>query len=64
MFDRVQEQVSGVITVMKDNINRVLDRGDKLEDLQEKSGIDGLLLSACQVLINLYVQFISEQLQI
>ena len=37
-FDRVQDQVTGVISVMKDNINRVLDRGEKLEDLQEKSG--------------------------
>ena len=37
-FGRVQNQVSGVISTMKDNINRVLERGDKLEDLEEKSG--------------------------
>lgn len=36
---RVQNQVSGVINTMKDNINKVLDRGDKLEDLEEKSGM-------------------------
>ena len=38
-FGRVQNQVSGVISTMKDNINRVLERGDKLEDLEEKSGL-------------------------
>ena len=36
---RVQTQVSGVINVMRDNINKVLERGDKLEDLEEKSGV-------------------------
>ena len=35
---RVQNQVSGVINTMKDNIGKVLERGDKLEDLEEKSG--------------------------
>lgn len=42
-IDRVQNQVSGVINTMKDNINRVLERGDKLEDLEEKSGINQLI---------------------
>ena len=27
-----------VIDVIKDNVDKVLDRGEKLEDLQEKSG--------------------------
>ena len=35
---RVQEQVSGVIDVMKTNIGKVMQRGEKLEDLEEKSG--------------------------
>ena len=35
---RVQRQVDEVIDVMKDNVDKVLDRGEKLEDLQEKSG--------------------------
>ena len=35
----VQEQVHGVIHTMKDNISKVLERGDKLEDLQERSGV-------------------------
>lgn len=35
---QVQNQVSGVISVMKDNISRVMERGEKLEDLEEKSG--------------------------
>ncbi len=35
---RVQDQVSGVIDVMKTNIGKVMQRGEKLEDLEEKSG--------------------------
>ena len=38
VYCRVQDQVSGVISVMRDNIGRVIERGDKLEDLEEKSG--------------------------
>ena len=34
----MQEQVSGVIDVMKTNIGKVMQRGEKLEDLEEKSG--------------------------
>jgi len=35
---RVQGQVSGVIGIMKENISKVMDRGEKLETLEEKSG--------------------------
>ena len=28
-----------MISTMKDNITKVLERGDKLEDLEEKSGV-------------------------
>ena len=35
---RVQRQVHGVMGIVKDNISKVLDRGEKLTDLQEKSG--------------------------
>ena len=35
---RVQNQVSNVIGIMKDNISRVMDRGEKLDSLEEKSG--------------------------
>jgi hypothetical protein len=34
----VQNQVSGVISIMKDNISKVIDRGEKLDHLEEKSG--------------------------
>ena len=34
----MQRQVHGVMGIMKDNISKVLDRGEKLTDLQEKSG--------------------------
>ncbi|XP_064395727.1 vesicle-associated membrane protein 4-like [Halichondria panicea] len=33
----VQSQVSGVISIMKENISKVMDRGEKLESLEEKS---------------------------
>ncbi len=38
---RVQSQVSGVISIMKENISKVMDRGEKLESLEEKSGVWG-----------------------
>ncbi len=38
VYCRVQDQVTGVMSVMRDNIGRVMERGDKLEDLEEKSG--------------------------
>ncbi|XP_002132118.2 vesicle-associated membrane protein 4-like [Ciona intestinalis] len=34
---RVQSQVNEVVDVMQTNIGKVLERGDKLEDLQDKS---------------------------
>ena len=36
---RVQGQVDEVIDVMQDNIGKVMDRGQRLEDLQDKSGM-------------------------
>ncbi|XP_071802386.1 vesicle-associated membrane protein 4-like [Asterias amurensis] len=36
-IQHVQNQVDEVIDVMHDNISKVLDRGEKLDDLQEKS---------------------------
>ncbi|XP_077986739.1 vesicle-associated membrane protein 4-like [Glandiceps talaboti] len=40
----VQGQVDEVVGIMHDNISKVIDRGDRLEDLQEKS--DELSLNA------------------
>lgn len=37
-FLRVQSQVDEVIDVMQENISKVIDRGERLEDLQDKSG--------------------------
>ncbi|KAK6308929.1 hypothetical protein J4Q44_G00203920 [Coregonus suidteri] len=34
---RVQSQVDEVIDVMQENISKVIDRGERLEDLQDKS---------------------------
>ena len=36
---RVQNQVNEVIDVMRDNIGKVLDRGEKLSELEVKSGL-------------------------
>ena len=38
---RVQSQVNEVIDVMRDNIGKVLDRGEKLSELEVKSGLSG-----------------------
>jgi len=45
MFDvlgisnRLQNQVDEVVDIMQTNIGKVMDRGEKLEDLQDKSGL-------------------------
>ena len=35
---RLRGQVDEVVDVMKANVSRVVERGDRLEDLQDKSG--------------------------
>ncbi|KAL3872197.1 hypothetical protein ACJMK2_040139 [Sinanodonta woodiana] len=41
---RLQGQVEEVVGVMKSNVEKVLERGDRLEDLQDKS--DGLAMNS------------------
>jgi hypothetical protein len=36
--DRLQNQVDEVVDIMQSNIGKVMERGEKLEDLQDKSG--------------------------
>ncbi|PWA26786.1 hypothetical protein CCH79_00001199 [Gambusia affinis] len=36
-FDQVQSQVNEVKVILKDNINKVLERGDKIDDLIGKT---------------------------
>jgi Synaptobrevin len=36
---RLQNQVDEVVDIMQTNIGKVMDRGEKLEDLQDKSGL-------------------------
>jgi vesicle-associated membrane protein 4 len=38
LYDRLRGQVEEVVDVMKDNVTKVIERGDRLEDLQDKSG--------------------------
>jgi len=35
---RVQNDVDEVVEIMQNNIGRVMERGDRLEDLHDKSG--------------------------
>nr|XP_015211956.1 PREDICTED: vesicle-associated membrane protein 4 [Lepisosteus oculatus] len=37
-FHRVQTQVDEVIDVMQENITKVIERGERLDELQDKSG--------------------------
>ncbi|KAG7280145.1 hypothetical protein CRUP_003772 [Coryphaenoides rupestris] len=36
-LDQVQGQVNEVKVILKDNINKVLERGDRLDDLMDKT---------------------------
>lgn len=38
VFVSVQNQVDEVIDVMQENITRVIERGERLDELQDKSG--------------------------
>lgn len=38
IFTRLQNQVDEVMGVMQNNVSKVMERGDKLEDLQDQSG--------------------------
>jgi len=37
-ISKVKSEIKGVMGIMQGNISKVLDRGAKLEDLQDKSG--------------------------
>ncbi|GFS22405.1 vesicle-associated membrane protein 4, partial [Elysia marginata] len=36
-LNQLQGQVDDVVDIMKNNVNKVIERGDRLEDLQDKS---------------------------
>lgn len=38
-ISKVKSEIKGVMGIMQGNIAKVLDRGAKLEDLQDKSGM-------------------------
>lgn len=46
-FDQVQGQVNEVKVILKDNINKVLERGDRLDDLIGKTGDLQASVSIC-----------------
>lgn len=39
LYPSVQNQVDEVIDVMQENITKVIERGERLDDLQDKSGV-------------------------
>jgi len=43
---RVQNEVDEVVDIMQSNIGRVMDRGERLEDLHDKSGESCIQLAA------------------
>jgi len=46
--------VDEVVGIMKDNVGRVIDRGDRLEDLQDKSGISRMP-SLLHIIVSFFV---------
>lgn len=40
---RLQNQVDEVVDIMQSNIGKVMERGDRLEDLQDKSGWNSII---------------------
>ena len=44
---KVKSEIKGVMGIMQGNISKVLDRGAKLEDLQDKSGTVISVLTIC-----------------
>ena len=38
-IDRVKQEVDTVVDVMRDNIGKVLERGERLENINERSGV-------------------------
>ena len=35
---RIEREIDDVVDIMKDNIDKTMQRGDRLDDLQDKSG--------------------------
>lgn len=47
-ISKVKSEIKGVMGIMQGNIAKVLDRGAKLEDLQDKSGmVYSMVLTVC-----------------
>ena len=40
---RIEREIDDVVDIMKDNIDKTMQRGDRLDDLQDKSGKTSLL---------------------
>jgi len=55
-ISKVKSEIKGVMGIMQGNISKVLDRGAKLEDLQDKSGnVCSMVLTVCIRTCNIQV---------
>ena len=54
-ISKVKSEIKGVMGIMQGNISKVLDRGAKLEDLQDKSGTACSMVPAMYTYCLLYV---------
>ena len=59
-ISKVKSEIKGVMGIMQGNISKVLDRGAKLEDLQDKSGTVctvtcSMMLTVCTRTYTLYI---------
>lgn len=43
----IQAQIDDTVEIMRDNISKVAERGERLDSLQDKTGALGLLLHCC-----------------
>ena len=57
-ISKVKSEIKGVMGIMQNNISKVLDRGAKLEDLQDKSGINYLVRVVNGKVTPLYPNFL------
>ncbi len=37
-YCRIESEIDGVVGIMRDNIDKTMQRGERLDDLQDKSG--------------------------
>ena len=54
-LNTVKNEIKNTMNIMKNNINKVIDRGDRLEDLEAKSGLYCCNLMSYCILYSIFV---------